>query len=221
MNMENIKILLSSRDRILKRLRTVIKGKNFSYRTFGTEIEESISEELIRIFKEEGLIKRESDFKIAPDKNHFPDFELNTSGKRIAIAIEYKSGNRNKISKGKWVKASNSNNDLGTFYSWPRKIKKFGGENIFYIFIVYNINQEEKEIEDVQIDHFYKFVGIQKNGLLKYREKDGNLRPRNFYEKSPLKTFEDFKGLFRKTLIYRSKRIISKHRKIIKVSEEL
>jgi hypothetical protein len=68
----------------------------------------------------------------------------------------------------------------------------------------------------VQIAPFYKFLGLNKDGLLKYREKDGNLRPKNFDEISPVKSFDQFKKLFKKTVIYRSRRIIKKHQTILK-----
>ena len=94
-----------------------------------------------------------------------------------------------------------------------QKIKKYGNENIYYIFIVYKIDNRNKSIIDVQIAPFYKFLGLNSDGLLKYREKDGNLRPKDFDEISPIKSFGQFKKLFEKTVIYRSRRIIKKHQR--------
>jgi len=209
-----IKILVKSKNIILKSLEKIIKNNtSFSYRTFGVDIEKYISEILIKIFKDNGLIQSKKDYFLAPDKNYFPDFELKTAP---LLAIEYKSGNKIKLSKGRWVECKNSNNDMGTLNKWPEKIKKFGGENIYYIFIIYKFDDKNKKILDVQIAVFYKFIGLNKAKLLSYREKDGNLRPKNFGEKSAIPSLEEFKRLFEKTAIYRSERIIKKHKAILK-----
>jgi len=207
-----VKVLINSKNIILDHLKQVVKSRPFNYRTFGVDIESYISDILIKIFAENSLIKTKKDYILAPDKNYFPDFELKTSP---SLAIEYKSGNKSKLSKGKWVDCKNSNNDMGTLNTWPQKIAKFGRENIYYIFVVYRFNNRIKKIIDVQIAPFYKFIGLNKEGLLKYREKDGNLRPRDFDEKSPIESFKQFKKLFEKTVIYRSKRIIKKHQAIL------
>lgn len=209
------KSLIASKKIILNHLKRAVKDNPFNYRTFGMEIEDFISEILIEIFKKYGFIKNKKDYKLAPNKNYFPDFELKT---RPLLAIDYKSGNMSKLSAGQWVSCKNSNNDMGTFNSWPKKIKKFGGGNIYYIFVIYDFNNRAKEIIDVQIAPFYKLIGLQKNGLLKYREKDGNLRPKDFYQKSLIKNLKQFDDLLLKTIAYRSKRIIKKHRAILKSS---
>ena len=211
-----IKILISSKKAILNNLRKVITSGSFDYRTFGTDIEVHISDVLIKNFKKAGLIKNNHDYFLAPDKNYFPDLEL----KITPLAIEYKAGNKSKLSKGQWIIANNSNNDMGTFNKWPSKIKKFGKDNIYYVFVIYDFNDRVKKIIDIQIAPFYKFIGLNSNMLLKYREKDGNLRPKDFDADSPIKTFEQFKKLFNKTIVYRSKRIIKKHRLIIKRADK-
>ncbi len=212
-NLKQINVLVGSRKIIFDRLRKIIKDNSFSYRTFGVDIEPHISSVLIEIFKKKSFIKSENDYVLAPDKNYFPDFELKFPQ---PLAIEYKSGNKVKISKGKWGNCKNSNNDMGTLNTWLQKIKKYGNENIYYIFIVYKIDNRNKSIIDVQIAPFYKFLGLNSDGLLKYREKDGNLRPKDFDEISPIKSFGQFKKLFEKTVIYRSRRIIKKHQTILK-----
>lgn len=215
---KNLKqILEEAKENILAHLKKIVTTNSFDYRTFGTDIEQYISEVLIDVFTGNGLIKSNNDYFLAPDKNYFPDFELKT---KTPLALEFKSGNRSKLSKGKWGKCENSNNDMGTLRSWPDKLKKFGGENIYYVFVIYNFNNNIKEVLDVQIKPFYKFIGLNKDGMLKYREKDGNLRPKNFYESSPVKNFEQFVNLFKKTVIYRSKRIIKGHQLIVRKAEE-
>ncbi len=215
---EAIKVLISSREKILNNLRRVIATGNFDYRTFGTSIEEHLADIIVDIFKKANFIRNDEDYIIAPHKNYFPDFELRTAP---PIAIEFKSGNRRQNRKGKWVIVKNSENDMGTLNDWPKRIKKFGGKNIYYIFVIYDFNDKTKEIQNIEFALFYKFLGINKAGTLKYREKDGNLRPKDFDVESPVKTLDQFEQLFKKTIVYRSKRIIKKHRKIIKESQDI
>ena len=208
-----VRVLVDSEKIILSKLRQVVKTGSFNYRTFGTAIEEYISDILIEIFKKADFVENDKDYILAPNKNYFPDFQLKTSP---ILAIEYKSGNEIKLEKGKWTSCKNSNNDMGTLNNWLSKIKKFGNENIYYVFVIYKFNNVTKEITDVQIAPFYKFIGLNKVGLLSYREKDGNLRPKDLFGESQITSFEQFNRLFKKTIVYRSKRIIKKHRLILK-----
>ncbi len=212
-NLPEINLLTASNKAISSYLKKVVKEHNFNYKTFGVDIEPYLSSVLIDIFRKSHFIKSEKDYKLAPNKNYFPDFELRSS---ISLAIEYKSGNKVKFFNGKWINCKNSNNDMGTLNTWLKKIKKFGKNNIYYIFVIYKINDKNKEILEVQIAPFYKFMGKNKAGLLSYREKDGNLRPKDFDRPPFFKSFEQFDKLFKKTIIYRSKRIIKKHKEILK-----
>ena len=205
--------LQSSRGKILVYLKKIVNGEDFNYRTFGTDIEEHLTAVLIKLFKEGGFIKSGKDYIVAPDKNYFPDLELKT---KPPLAIEFKSGNSSQYRKGKWVTVKNSENDMGTLNKWPLKIAKFGGENIYYIFVFYNFNDKIKDVLNVEIAPFFKFIGLSSSKVLKYREKDGNLRPKDFKIEPPIKTLKQFEELFIKTVVYRSKRIIKKHQSIIK-----
>lgn len=209
-----ISILMSSRSFILNRLNSVVGRGSFNYRTFGVDVENHLSNIIIDIFKRRGLVKTKSDYNLAPDKNSFPDFILRRTSP--PLAIEYKSGNRSRSKGGKWVECRNSNNDMGTMNTWPKKIKKFGGENIYYIFVIYRFDSKAKKITDIQIAPFYHFLGLSRNGILKYREKDGNLRPKDFDEKPRIKSLKQFNALLNKAICYRSKRIIKKHRTILR-----
>ena len=208
-----VRYLQSSRGKILGYLKKVVGSKDFNYRTFGTAIEEHLADVLVKTFTEGGFIKSNADYVVAPNKNYFPDFELKTIPH---LAIEFKSGNKNQYRKDRWVTVKNSENDMGTLSEWPRKIAKFGGENIYYIFVIYNFNDKTKEVLKIAVAPFYQFICLNGGGFLKYREKDGNLRPKNFEVESPIKTLKQFEDLLNKTIVYRSKRIIKKHRLIIK-----
>lgn len=211
------RVLAESRNLILEKLTGVIKDNDFSYRTFGSHIEDYLSDILIKIFRDAKIILSDEDFKVAKDKNEFPDFQLLSTD--MPLAIEYKSGNVRKLLDGAWKDAKNSNNDLGTFNSWPDKLTKFWGENIFFIFVIYKIDDTTKKMVDVQIAPFYRFLGLNSKHGLKYREKDGNLRPRDFFEEPPLKTFESFSDLFLETQRVRSESLVRKHKAIIKKSK--
>ncbi len=205
--------LRSSKNKILIHLRKIVGSQNFNYRTFGTDIEEYLTDILIKVLKEGDFIKKDDDYYLAPNKNYFPDFTLKILS---PLAIEYKTGNKSQYKINKWVTVKNSENDLGTLNEWPNKIRKFGGENIYFIFVIYNFNDRAKEILNVEIAPFYHFLGVNSAGVLKYREKDGNLRPKDFDIEPPIKTLKHFEQLLNKTIIYRSKRIIKRHRLIIK-----
>jgi len=138
-------------------------------------------------------------------------FQLAAGDTSIPLAIEYKCGNIARIVDGKSVPCKNSENDMGTLNSWDKKLNKFGGDNIYYVFVIYHFDDSIKKVIGVEIDSFYKFLDINKNGVLKYREKDGNLRPRDFYSPSKIQTLQQFNGLAKKTERYRSMRIIKKH----------
>lgn len=205
---EAISVLMSSREHFRTALKAIIAVNKFNYRSFGIEIEDYAREILVEVFKQAGLINRGEDCKIAKDKNEFPDFTLLT---RPNLAIEIKSGNHYKLEKGKWCSCNNSGNDMGTLNKWPEKLRIFGGQYIYYVFIEYCLTDTLADIADVKIAPFYKFLGLNRAGLLKYREKDGNLRPKDFDAISPIQTFEEFENLIPKTNKYRAKRIIKKH----------
>ena len=215
---EAIKYLQSAEGKILSYLKKIVGSKDFSYRTFGTAIEEHLADAIVKVLTEGGFIKSGSDFAVSPNKNYFPDFELKTTS---PLAIEFKSGNKSQYRNGKWVVVKNSENDMGTLNEWPRKIEKFGGDNIYYIFVIYNFNDTTNEVLSVQVAPFYQFIGLNSGKFLKYREKDGNLRPKNFGIEPPIKTLKQFEELLSKTIVYRSKRIIKRHRLIIKREAEV
>lgn len=215
---EAIKYLQSAEGNILSYLKKIVGSKDFSYRIFGTAIEEHLTDAIVKILTEGGFIKSSLDFVVSPNKNYFPDFELKTTP---PLTIEFKSGNKSQYRNGKWVVVKNSENDMGTLNEWPRKIEKFGGDNIYYIFVIYNFNDATREVLSVQVAPFYQLIGLNSGKFLKYREKDGNLRPKNFGIEPPIKTLKQFEELLSKTIVYRSKRIIKRHRLIIKKEAEI
>ena len=63
---------------MLNYLNKIVDSKDFSYRTFGTTIEEHLTDVLVKMFRKGGFIKSNADYAIAPNKNYFPDLELKT-----------------------------------------------------------------------------------------------------------------------------------------------
>src|SRR3989344_5421503 len=106
-----IDFLANSKERFLKHLRAVIKENSFNYKTFGTQIEDYILDEIITVLKEGGYIKTDEDFKKAENKNQFPELKVFV---KPTLAIEVKSGNHSKKTGSEWEDCKNSNNDMGT-----------------------------------------------------------------------------------------------------------
>ena len=191
-----------------------IDSNNYRYETFGKDIENAVCNSLINFFTVNKYIVNENDYKIPSNKNEFPDFTLIESEEN-KIAFEIKSGNIFKKDINKWVSCKNSNNDLGTINKWNEKIRDFGGDNIFFVYIIYAINDKNKYLVRVEVDNFYKFLEINSQGVLCYREKDGNLRPKNFGAPSKINSFSKIMTLLADTNRQRSKNIIKKHIKTI------
>lgn len=206
MNLEEAKkILNSAGDIIIVDISTAMESNTFSYETFGKAIEPYALDSLEKIFIETG----HNNFKRAKDKNEFPDLEVKLSDGNLAIDL--KSGNHFKKSSGRWISCNNSNNDLGTLRAWPKKIQNWGAENIFFVFIEYSITNTTQKVEDVKIAPFYKFLEINTAGVLKYRKKDGHLRPKDFDAPSRIVSFKQFDQLFETTVTIRAKSIIREH----------
>lgn len=206
MNLEQAKKLLhGASDSIASSISDAMTKRTFSYEIFGKEIEPCALESVKSVFRANG----HNNFSEAKDKNEFPDLTIMLEDGNLAVDI--KTGNHFKKEKGHWVKCQNSNNDLGTIRSWPKKLEKFGGENIFFVFVEYSITDKTHVLNTVKIAPFYMFLDLNKKGLLKYRKKDGNLRPKNFDSPAVITSYAIFGTLFRKTEVERAKSIIEEH----------
>lgn len=204
------KVIFDAKQTVVDHLERVISETSFRYETFGKEIEDFVTDQLIEILINNGTIHDENDYRKAENKNQFPELSILS---KPPIAIEVKSGNHIKKQGCKWSQCNNSQNDMGTLNQWPKKLEEYEGDNIIYVFIEYLMNDEEKRLIDVKIDYFYKFLDINTEGVLKYREKDGNLRPKNFDATSTITSYQQFQLLFEPTVRYRAKRLVKKHLK--------
>jgi len=196
----------------------VASSNSFNYRNFGTAIEPYLSNILISILKEGRIIENISNYHVANNKNEFPDLTILLGSEKLAI--EYKTGCYKKFQRNELINSENSNNDLGTINMWQKKINDFGGENIYFLFVEYDLTCDlSVVVEKVKFDPFYKFLSKNSNGVLRYREKDGNLRPKNFNAEPEIKNLDMFLNLFPKTKAIRSRRIILKHFKEMSQTE--
>ena len=190
-----------------------------SYENFGKMIEDHISDII-----EEYLRNKKIKFKSyrAPNKNYFPDLTLTIRGNKYAL--EYKCGLYNK--SGTFI--TEPANDLGTLNSYTKKIDKFNN-NIFCIFVKYSIDDNSIiTIDNIYIDYLYKFVGRRNEKskiLTKYREKDGNLRPKNWEDfdnsTSYFNSLEEFRKALLLTQKYRSLQLILKNLETLSTDELL
>lgn len=198
-------------------------GRYTNYSRFGMEIEDdvrNIVRNVLRVATPEVVVTA------PPSKNHFPDIDINGE-----LAVDIKVGNHMGVnSKRKtFVHKGCAATDLGTMldYQTTKVIGKTYKE-IYFIFIEYRMACAEDlnanaAIVRVTFQPFYKYVGLSDKGvsgiILKYREKDGNLRPRPYKEflvssEDPQKCIQDyehFTELLRKTITYRANKLVCKH----------
>ena len=185
----------------------IIDGGYNCYEIFGKEAETPISDTIEEYLKAKGIsyIPHRS-----TNKNEFPDLELEIQGTKFAM--EYKVG----IHSNKGDIEDSAANDMGTINAYPKKVKKYG-DNIYCTFVKYSVlNDDTIDIEDIFFDKMYTFIGKRSDGeYLSYREKDGNLRPKNWDDMSNGTTYfhtrEEFQRALETTSKFRSERIVLKH----------
>lgn len=180
----------------------VTVAKLHSYEIFGKEVEEILSD-LIEEFLTQHSIVFTS--KRAKTKNDFPDLKLTING--INYAFEYKCG----------ASDEGPNNDLGTINAYPDKISLYE-DNIYCVFVKYqkaNSVHPYIQVLDVYLDKIYTFVGLSNPNVLKYRKKDGNLRPKVWNDFSNdvyyVQTLNHFKQLLKTTTSYRAYQLVLQH----------
>lgn len=186
----------------------IIDGGYNSYEIFGKEAETPISDTIEEFLASEGI---EYTPRRAITKNDFPDLEVKIDGK--LYALEHKSGACD--IKGSFK--STAANDMGTINAYPDKVKKYG-DNIYCTFVKYSVLQDNTiQIEDIYFDKIYTFIGKGTGfeNQLQYREKDGNLRPKNWSDMDSdiiyFPTLDAFNSALEATNHFRSERIVIKH----------
>lgn len=199
---------------ILKNLpKKVEEAKLNDYTTFGKNVEKPLSDVIEDYLK---LKKVECTFKRAKKKNSFPDLEVIM--KKETFAFEHKA-----------AESSSVDNDLGTLNAFPKKIKKYG-DNIYYFFVKYSKAKagEGIVIDNIYIDKVYRFIGkmdVKDKLILKYRKKDGNLRPKTWSDFDNnivyFNTLEEFKSAIKPTVEYRACELVIQHMKDLTDDDKL
>lgn len=203
------------REYILSNLQKKVTDQDLnSYEIFGKEVEEPISDLVEEFLKEKGI-----EYKAvrAKSKNEFPDLKLIIDG--VEYALEHKAG---EASVG-------PNNDMGTLNAYPSKIKSFE-DRIFCTFVKYSkaTSGNGIVINDVFFDKIYKFIGIfassGRSDILKYRKKDGNLRPKVWTDFNNNKVYtnnlNEFKVNIDNTISYRASQLVLQHIEDLTVEDE-
>lgn len=134
-------------------------------------------------------------------KNRLADSEIRIAGKKVLLSI-------------KSAKAGETpGNDLGTFNSYEKKKMTYAAA--YEIWIFYSSEEKTKTITQVFFNRSFYFIGKhQAAGGVNYREKDGNMRPKNwrsFVEnKNEWQSYEEFEIAFDVSQKYRANRVVLK-----------
>lgn len=195
------------KDRIAGDLNVVLKTNRLtgSYTTVWRQFEEAAIGALQQILPrhitelttanfDDGLVGRE--------KNRLADLAIVIGGETIEISI--KSAQR----------AANPENDMGTFRDHPNRRKLFAGS--FTLWVRYEASGEVIRCDRVFFDRTWRFVG--KSSLVdgvKYRKKDGNMRPKSWamFEsgESFWKSEEDFEAAVKRAELFRANELIKEY----------
>lgn len=203
-------------------INTDVRSKGISYHTSGKAFEGMVIKTVLDFLKNNEEI-RLVDFHEAKTKTEWPDLWVVTEWKKATekLFIEIKAGDS----------SANPENDLGTLRSlWKEHILKDLGlsnlERLFMLFVKYSKESGKiTKIDEVYIGHYFHFIGNRKVGsldILKYRKKDGNLRPVSWEEMKRIRVEgikkEELTSFLKKyylATIYRSMSIVKEHEKII------
>jgi hypothetical protein len=136
------------------------------------------------------------------EKNRLADFAIVIGAETIEISI--KSARR----------FANPENDLGTFRDHPNRKKLFAAS--FTLWVRYDETAKAIRCERAFFDRSWRFVG--KSSLVdgvKYRKKDGNLRPKPWAMfdagESFWKSEEDFEAAVKRAEIFRANELIKEY----------
>ncbi|ELB2056874.1 hypothetical protein QNZ53_002082 [Vibrio parahaemolyticus] len=173
------------------------------YEIFGKQVEGLVCNLVSNYFEESEF---SATFSRAKNKNEFPDLKVTVNS--VNYALEIKAGES----------STGPGNDMGTLRAYPKKLEDYN-DNIYCIFIKYSkpTGTGLIVVNDVYFEKIYKFIGRMSGNplLLKYRKKDGNLRPKcwNDFESSTnyFSTKSEFETAIVHTNSYRSESIIIEH----------
>lgn len=171
-----------------------------NYEIFGKQVETLVSDLVMNFLRSKSISAVQSR---ARNKNEFPDLKLKIAEQMFAFEI--KAGES----------SSGPANDMGTLNSYPGKIDTYG-DNIYCVFVKYTkpLSSGVITINQVYFRKIYTFIGKQSENrsILKYRKKDGNLRPKHWNDNNIyFSTMSDFLTAIPLTVKYRSEQVVIEH----------
>lgn len=158
--------------------KTTITQDGYTKETIGKTVEDDICKVFKNILKSEPGV----DVVVQESKNAFPDLIISTAKNKYTIGIDIKVTENMTMGEGCGASA----NDLGTIASWMDE-KFWKLQELYVLMVEYKQN---KDTQKYVFDRFYFVPFVHVFGLssskeanephLRYRLKDGNLRPRCF-----------------------------------------
>jgi hypothetical protein len=177
-----------------------------SYTIVWRDLEDQAIEALCKILKThiKGLNDKNFERGIeGKEKNRLADLAVLCNEGNTALAIKTARG------------SDNPENDLGTFRQYPEKKRLFNAS--FDLWIRYDQSNGKIRIDKIFFDRSYKFVGKSQKakGGVKYRKKDGNMRPKSWAMFNSGKTFwnteVEFEEAMLKSIIFRANALVEEH----------
>ncbi len=192
---------------IAKEVTIELQRTNFtgSYTTVWRQFEDAATEALKKVLPRHipGLSAEHFDTGAAGrEKNRLADFAIVVGGETIEVSI--KSARR----------SANPENDLGTFRDHPNRKKLFAAS--FTLFVRYDEGRSGIQCERVFFDRSWRFVGRSTlvDGV-KYRKKDGNMRPKPWAMFDSGKAFwksdADFEAAVKRAELFRANELIKEY----------
>lgn len=167
---EIVRKLDALKDTIARESTAVLKTNQLtgSYTTVWREFEDQVIvalEEILPRHIPELTVTNFDGGKSGKEKNRLADLAILTGGEKIEISV--KAARR----------SGNPENDMGTFHDHPNRKQLFVAS--FTAWVRYDDSTKEIRCERVFFDRTWRFVGRSSlMGGVKYRKKDGNMRPK-------------------------------------------
>jgi hypothetical protein len=199
--------LETAKDTIATEVTAILKKQTLttSYTTVWRQFEDAAIDALCVVLPKHIPELTEKSFdrgKTGREKNRLADLAILCGNEQIEISI--KAARR----------SGNPENDMGTFRDHPSRKKLFAAS--FTLWVRYNDSGKEIKCDRAFFDRTWRFVG--KSSLVdgvKYRKKDGNLRPKPWamFDRgdSFWKSEEDFEAAFKRAELFRANELIKEH----------
>jgi hypothetical protein len=142
------------------------------------------------------------------EKNRLADLAIVCGNQTIDVSIKAARG------------TGNPENDMGTFRDHPNRKKLFVAS--FTVFGRYADSGSAIKVERVFFDRTYRFIGKTTlvEGGVKYRKKDGNMRPKpwSMFEsgKAYWNSEEEFEAAVKRSAKFRAKALVSEYEELLK-----